>query len=139
MQQDFLCRGWRGWCQTPRLGLMGQSADEYSFPPPFYYWNYNVITSIPPFLHQDPPIYSFVLSSKFMASFFINCYIHIHICIYTDIYVYTHACVFLNTTCSLCMMFLVCIFSEMSIWYWINQMFSLPRRNLCLSLSVFLS
>lgn len=62
---------------------MGQSADEYSFPPPFYYWNYNVITSIPPFLHQDPPIYSFVLSSKFMALFFINCYIHIHICIYT--------------------------------------------------------
>lgn len=61
----------------------------------FYFWYYNIIVSLSPFLLLNPLIL-ILFSFKFVASFFIVCYIHI----------YTYICIpkYINTTCSVCIM-----------------------------------
>lgn len=63
----------------------------------------------------------------------------LHACIDTVTYIYTQ-CVFLNITCSIRTMFLVCTFSGLPTGYWITRCCAFPwrRRFLLLSASLCL-
>ena len=63
-------------------------------------------------------------SFKFMSSFFTN-YFYMDICLYmyVCIYIYTH--IFLNITCSVHIMLLICVFPGLTIWHWNT----FPREN----------
>lgn len=45
----------------------------------------------------------------------------------------------IRITCPVCIMLLVCMFSGLSIWYWMNNWCALPWLRLFLPLSAFLS
>lgn len=52
---------------------------------------------------------------------------------------YVQVCVFLSITFSVCLMLIACMFSELTIWYWITSWFALPWGKLFLPLLVVFS
>lgn len=90
----------------------------------FYFWYYNIVTSLPsyPFLPLSPSVHLFLISFKFIVSFFINC-CYIHMCM--NIYIHI-----LNIMCSVCIMVLICMSFKcwsLDVGWWIRVPF--PRED----------
>ena len=82
-----------------------------------------ITSSLIPFCPPNPSIYSCFLFSKLWLHFLLNCV--------------NMSYALLSTTCSVCIMLFVCVFSGMTIWYWITYWCVLSVRSLFLSLLVF--
>lgn len=99
-----------------------------------YFWDFNL--TFLPFLFtvQPPPIYSFQLHFKLMASSFINYYcMHICICVYMYICKHTyhiHIYIFLIITYCAHVMLLMRMFSGLTVWYWTTNWSALSWKRL---------
>lgn len=80
----------------------------------FYFWDYNYIISSSPFLSSNPPIYPYLLSLKFMALFSLVIVTCICMCVHTYIYIRRY----INTTCSVCILLLLCILWRLTFCHW---------------------
>lgn len=67
------------------------------------FWDYNIIKTL-------PPTYPIPFFFKFLTSF--------SLIVIPCVSVYTYIHIFLNITCIVCIMLLVCIFSGLTIWHW---------------------
>ena len=110
---NFISSRWASFHIHLALGMIKRKVTTlrlFLFCNYFYniFWDYNIITSfIFPFPLPPPPsnpVCPFFLSFKFMASLLTSCYIHICIYIYTLKYI--------NITCSVCIILLVCMFQN---------------------------
>jgi hypothetical protein len=80
----------------------------------FNVWDYNYIIFPSPCLSSlciSPCIPTPLISFKFMLYFTLVVVLHTHINTLTSKYI--------NTTCSVCKMLLVCVFSGLHVWHWI--------------------
>lgn len=87
----------------------------------FFYWDNNCVIFLFHFLPANPLLYPSLLSFRFVASFH-EMLFHAYMCTY----------VFLNRTCSVCVMLLVSLLQ--GIWYWVSSWCARPQRELLLLL-----
>lgn len=85
----------------------------------FHFWDHNILTSFHPSLSTLQILTcAFLCSFKFIASFFVIC---IFMCIKIPKY--------RSAICSVSIMFLVCMFLELTIWYWITNRYVLSQGD----------
>lgn len=90
-----------------------------------FFLHYNIVKSLLPFLSSCQTLTSMPPCSLPNTWLFLISYCYKYL--------------FLNITCSVCIILLVYMSSEMTIWYWITDWCDLPGGRLFLPLSSFLS